>query len=141
MPSCPGLTDKQSLGRLSATVGAFGYVGGLACLVLCLGFIGKLGGDAWLPAAGHLDIRATNLLVAVWFTVFALPMFFGVRDHTAPAMTGRRTTSRQTLSMMKATLRQLPQYPDLLRLLVARLFYNDALVALIGCRDLHGHDA
>lgn len=127
----PQLGDAKTVGRLSGYGWALGYVGGLGCLVLSLGFVGAAGLGPWLPETDGLNVRATNLLVAVWFLVFAVPMFVWVRDS------GEATGEPGGLRAALATLRSLRDAPDLLRFFIARLFYNDGLMAIIGLAALY----
>jgi UMF1 family MFS transporter len=129
----PGLGDDATVGRLSGYGWALGYVGGLLALALCLGFTGVGGREPWLPAEGGLNVRATNLLVAIWLLLFALPTFVLVRDRAVRA----RGAWRGSLHEVASTVRGLAGHPDLLRLLIARLFYNDAVLALIGLASLY----
>lgn len=138
----PELASADAVGRLSGKAWALGFVGGLACLVLGLGFVGLDDGQGgyllgpWLPTEQQFHVRATNLLVAAWFLVFGLPMFVGVRDRGGQAGKDGRTL-RDVVQEVVATVRSLPSYPDLLRFLVARLFYNDAVIATVGLAALY----
>lgn len=121
----PSLGDEDSVGRLSGKGWAFGYVGGLSCLAICL-----------LMLKSGLSVQDCNLLVAGWFLVFALPMFLfvpvrGIRPGAKAASVG------ETMAQVLRLLRSLREFPDLTRLLIARLFYNDALIALIGLSSLY----
>lgn len=129
----PGLGDGDAVGRLSGHGWALGYVGGLLALAICLGMIGKIGGEPWVSAEAGLNVRATNLLVAGWFVVFGLPMFLLVRDRATPVARPWGGSFREVARTVASLRRQ----PDLLRLLLARLFYNDALLALIGLASLY----
>ena len=42
---------------------------------------------AVMYVANHLNVRATLLLVAVWFVVFAIPMFLWVKQRTVAVKT------------------------------------------------------
>ena len=119
----PGLADPKSVGRLSGRGWAFGYLGGLLCLVCCW---------PWKQ-----DIPATNLVVAAWFLVFALPMFLRVRDRTPAVAPGQVAAVRGGIGAVFATVRRTADHVDLWRFLLARLFYNDALIALIGLSGLY----
>jgi UMF1 family MFS transporter len=128
----PELAPPGAVGRLSGRGWAFGYVGGLACLGVGLGMVGVGDFAPWVTAAGHWNVRATNLLVAAWFVVFALPMFVLVRDGPRPA-----AVPPWSLRAVLGTLKTLPRRPTLLRFLVAHLVYNDALMALITLAGLY----
>ncbi len=123
----PDVAPADRIGRVSGYGWALGYVGGLSALGLALvGFV-----DAETPwfgfsKEGYQHIRATNLLVAVWFAVFSLPLFFWVRERSAPAAVARAPLA-DSLRQLATTLREIRGYPDILRLLLARLFYADGL--------------
>ena len=132
----PGLGDASTVGRLSGKGWALGYLGGLLCLVVCLGFVGK-GFGPWLPADDGLNIRATNLVVAAWLLLFGLPMFLWVKDRSSPPKQSVAAPWSGAVRQVLRTIRSLRRYPDLLRLLVARLFFNDALVAIMALSALY----
>ena len=81
----------------------------------------------WLGVTtGRMEIRATNLLVAGWFLLFALPLFLFVPE--------RRTRSADSVKALFAelgeTAREIRRYGELVKFLVARLFFNDELVTV-----------
>ncbi len=127
----PQLGNEEAVGRLSGKGWAFGYVGGLFCLGLSL-----LMYEVLLPETDGLNIRAANLLVAGWFLLFALPMFLWVRDRPLNTPVPRQSLREAGKGVMR-TVRALRDYPDLLRLLIARLVYNDAVIALISLSGLY----
>lgn len=123
----PDVAPPDRIGRVSGYGWALGYVGGLTALALALvGFV-----DAETPWFGlekeaYQNIRATNLLVAGWFAVFSLPLFVWVRER--PARPGAfRGPLSDSLRRLITTFRQVRRYPDIFRLLLARLFYADGL--------------
>ncbi len=123
----PDVAPPDRIGRISGYGWALGYVGGLSALGLALvGFV-----DAEVPwfgfeKEGYEHIRATNLLVAGWFAVFSLPLFLWVPERPA-----RPDSSGALLSdpfrRLASTFREIRRYPDIFRLLLARLFYADGL--------------
>jgi UMF1 family MFS transporter len=75
------------------------------------------------------NVRATNLLVAIWFVVFTLPLLFFVKeDKTTASPRGRIVAD--TLSQLKQTFREIKRHREIVRLLIARLLYNDGLVTI-----------
>jgi UMF1 family MFS transporter len=130
----PGLGDERTIGRLSGYGWACGYAGGLLCLALCLLVVKTL------PAEDSLNFRVTALVVAGWFLAFALPAFLWLRDRAPPAAGPARTSLRDALAGVVATLRGLRGRPDLARLLLGHLVYNDALMAVITLAALYMGD-
>ena len=122
----PALAESHEIDRLSARGFAFGYIGGGLMLLIAFAMIQ---GYEFLgfPDRGAAT-RAGFLLTGLWWAGFAIPTFRHVRDSAflhppAPLPTGFRGYLR--------TFGELRQYPDLLRFLVAYLFYNDGIQTII----------
>ena len=133
----PELGDEATIGRLSGKAWALGYAGGLLCLAVgLLAFVGlEVGTTKFTPIvdeANGWNMRATNLLVAAWYLAFAMPAFLWLRDRGVPSALSTPRGLGKAAREVLATLRRLRSYPDLLRLLIAHLFYNDAVLAIIG---------
>jgi len=126
----PDIAPPARIGRISGYGWALGYGGGLLALVLALvlfvqpevpwfGF-SKVNGE-------HL--RATNLLVAAWFAVFSVPIFLWVKEDRSQVSPPGRVLS-ETLRQLSTTFREIGQYRQILRFLLARLLYNDGLITV-----------
>lgn len=119
----PGITTPERLGRASGTAWGMGYFGAIVCLVLALFiFIFPEQPPFGLDRETAEPVRATMLLAGAWFALFALPVFFVVRER--PPSKGRY---RQHLAEGWAVIRHTP---GMLRFMIARLLYADALVTL-----------
>ena len=126
----PAIVPAQKIGRVSGYGWAAGYGGGLVCLVVALlGFIGVGGAEPWLDLSqeGGFHVRATNLLVAAWFLVFSLPMFFWVRE---PEGGSGSLDLRGALGELKETFRKIRAFREVVKFLLARLIYNDGLITI-----------
>ncbi|WP_376098672.1 MFS transporter [Roseomonas sp. CCTCC AB2023176] len=126
----PSVTTTERMGRVSGLAWGLGYAGGLACLVICLYVLVRpnpspLGLDR--AAAEH--VRATALLVGVWWMAFSLPVLLSLRDPPG-ARPAIGAAARQGLAEVLSVLRGLPSRPMMLRFLIARLFYTDGLNTL-----------
>jgi UMF1 family MFS transporter len=142
----PGLVPAERLGRLSGTGWAVGYVGGLASLLLTLGWLAAspqtgrtllgvqplLGLDPLL----HEGDRATGPLVAAWFVLFSLPLFLLTPDQ--PRRTPVSRALRAGLGTLARTLRELPRHRALATFLLANMIYSDGLVALFAFGGIYG---
>ncbi len=108
-------------GRLSGIGVGVGYLGTLVTAVVLLG----------------LGITETPdpifLIAGILFAVFAIPIFLVVKEPPAPA--GRERVSwadiRGSFRQVGITIGHARQVPGLLRFLVGRLFYSDAVNTLI----------
>jgi MFS transporter, UMF1 family len=107
-----------------------GRIGGMGIGIGYLGSFLAVGTTLWL---GTGDRTRVLLLFAGMFLIFALPCFLLVRErgnpHPRPVFTARavRESTAQTLR----TLRSGSEYPGLVRFLVGRVFYTDAINTVI----------
>jgi UMF1 family MFS transporter len=128
----PEVSTPRTIGRVSGYGYFLGYVGGLICLALGLGMI-----RGWVPDIDYLHIRSTILLVAVWYLLFSLPLFFGVPER-APRRTASLTSYvRIGFGRLTQTLAHLRTLRDATWLLVAHMLYNDGLVTLIAMASIY----
>jgi len=133
----PDLVPRSELGRLSGSAWGFGYLGGIVSLVLVLGFMAAspetgrtlIGLEPLfgLDAASREGDRAVGPLTALWYVLFALPMFLFTPDQPRRRMAG---VVRQGLRQLGATFRRLPSERSYLGFLASSMFYRDALNAL-----------
>lgn len=128
----PGLAPPGWLGRVSGWGWAAGYLGGLGCLVLAL--FGLVQTEAplfgLLTTADQANVRAVAPLVAIWYAVFALPMFLFTPDQPSAGVPLRQAVGAG-LATLGRTLRQIRQYKDILRFLIASAFFRDGLTTLV----------
>ena len=127
----PDVAPPAKIGRISGYGWALGYVGGLLCMGLALVVLvqpemAPFGLD---KAAGE-HVRATNLLVAGWFALFSIPLFLFIKEEP-PASRGRTVDLvMESVRSLKETWAEVRRYRPIIRLLVARLVYNDGLVTV-----------
>jgi len=127
----PDIASQEHIGRVSGYGWATGYVGGLICLVLALvGFV--LPDVPWFGLAkdGAQNVRATNILVAVWYAVFSIPLFLWVKDRPMRPLETRESVLTAATRQLATTFREIRRYRQVFRLLLARLIYNDGLVTI-----------
>jgi MFS transporter, UMF1 family len=143
----PTLVPPERLGRLSGSGWALGYVGGVVSLAVMLlllianpetgrtmaGLVPLFG----LDGAAREGDRASGPLTAIWFIIFALPMFLFTPDIARTGLS-LRDAARGSLAQLRATFDSLPQYPGLKRFLIANMIYQDGLVALFAFGGIYG---
>ena len=128
----PDITRPEQIGRVSGYGWALGYVGGLLCLAIALVvFVNPETAPFGLDKASGEHVRATNLLVAGWFALFSIPTFLVLREVQVSDRPPLGTLIRQSFGELAETARELRRFRQIVRLLVARIFYNDGLVTLI----------
>ncbi|MFQ5468196.1 MAG: MFS transporter [Kiloniellaceae bacterium] len=126
----PEVAPPGRVGRVSGWAWGLGYAGGLACLALVLVLFVREG-TALVPLdrASAEPVRVSGPFVAVWFALFAAPLFLFTPDRP-----GRRAplgpTIARGLRTLAASLRALPGQRALGRFLIARMIYTDGLNTL-----------
>ena len=134
----PDIAPAERIGRISGYGWSFGYVGGLLCLAVAM--VTLVSPDTpWFGVSkdGMENVRATNLLVAVWFAVFSLPMFLWVRDRPVANRLSASAAITASMSQLRATFREVRRYRQIVRLLVARMIYNDGLVTIFSFASIY----
>lgn len=124
----PEIASPDHIGRVSGYGWALGYVGGLLCMGVAM--VGLVDNDTpWFGFSTDDDqhIRASNLLVALWFAIFSLPLFLRLRE---PSVGSRPAETKGSVRQLWQTLGHIRQYRQISRLLLARLFYNDGLITV-----------
>ncbi|MEM6467835.1 MAG: MFS transporter, partial [Pseudomonadota bacterium] len=115
-----------------------GYVAGILSLVLVLGFLAPApGGEKTLlglfpafgldPSQGEPQ-RATGPLAALWFVLFAVPLFLVVPD--APRRANPGSAVRSGLAALTASIKSLPGERSLFAFLIGSMLYRDALAGV-----------
>jgi len=131
------VAPNTMLGRVSGWGWGVGYFGGLCCLGLAL--VGLVQPEVpWFGfstgAAEH--IRATALLVAVWFGLFAIPYFFFVPDPPASDRTVRQLVV-SGLDQLRRTVRDVRHFRPIVIFLIASALYRDGLATLFALGGLY----
>ncbi len=124
-----GLARLGAEGRLSGYAWGLGYLGGLLGLALVLVLFVQANPPLFgLDKEQAEHLRISGPFVALWYFIFALPLFLFVPDKPAQASLGQAT--RTGLRTLWATLRQWRDYKDIFRFLIARMIYTDGLNTL-----------
>lgn len=126
----PDLVPKSRVGRWSGWGWSAGYAGGLAGLLLA-GLLFLM--PEQLPfgldrdQGGH--IRASALLVAAWYLLFALPLFLFTPDVPASGK-GLRQAMKDGYAQLLDMIKEVRPYRGIVRFLIALMIYHNGLVAL-----------
>jgi UMF1 family MFS transporter len=121
----PDLSPQDYLGRISGWGWGLGYFGGLAALSIALyGFIQAK--PTWLNTETFEQIRICGPLVALWFAVFALPLFVMIPEPSNQKES-LLIAVQLGLKNLYRTLKQLPRQKELFTFLIAQMIYIDGL--------------
>ena len=127
----PEIAPPEKIGRISGLGWGVGYIGGLlAMLIAMIGFVSPEVPWFGLSKEAGANIRATNLLVAVWFAVFSIPMFLFVKVKKPVTSIPKVDVVKTGLADIRATFAELRRYKEIIKFLLARLIYNDGLVTI-----------
>jgi UMF1 family MFS transporter len=126
----PDLVPGARMGRWSGWGWGLGYAGGLCCLAfMLLGFVQTETPLFGLDKTAAEHLRISGPVVGIWMLVFAVPLFVLTPDTPA---TGKPLAVAVSagLKSLWATLRQVSQYGNVTRFLLARMIYTDGLNTL-----------
>jgi UMF1 family MFS transporter len=145
----PHVARVEEMDRVSTAGYAIGYLGGGILASLNLAWIqwpGRFGlphGPDVTEAARTLPVRLAFLSVAVWWLVFALPLFLRVREPPRRLEAGeaeRANPVRMAFARLGSTLRELRGYRQAFLMLLAFLVYNDGIQTIIKMAAAYGSE-
>jgi UMF1 family MFS transporter len=121
----PDVSTEANRGKIGGIGVGIGYLGSFVAI-----------GISFATGPDNQALRFT--IVAAAFLLFAIPCFLFVRERGNPrpqpiTMNGVRESIGETLT----TLRSSQRYPGLLRFLVGRVFYTDAINTVIAIMSLY----
>ena len=137
----PGIASEKEVDRVSTAGFAMGYLGGGVLFAFNLWMISS-------PATfglsdGGAATRLSFVTVAVWWVLFAIPLFRHVPESGARKDAGERageSALRAALRRMGGSLRDLRHHRDAGLLLLAFLVYNDAVNTIIRMATTYGDE-
>jgi len=121
------LAPKNYLGRISGWSWGLGYIGGLCSLLIALYFfVDAHGLFLHLNPKTAEQIRINGPFVALWFLLFGWPLFVWTPDRLSTGI-GYRKAITQGLKSLYQTLKAVKQHKEVMKFLLARIFYIDGL--------------
>ena len=145
----PHVARAEEMDRVSTAGYAVGYLGGGLLATLNLAWIqwperfGLPHGAGAPEAARTLPARLAFLSVAVWWLVFAVPLFLRVREpprRLEPGEAARASAVRVAFARLGSTLRELRGYRQAFLMLLAFLVYNDGIQTIIKMAAAYGSE-
>jgi UMF1 family MFS transporter len=135
----PHIARPGDLDRVSARGYALGYLGGGLLLVFNVLWLYR---PQWfgLPER-EIALRACFVSVAVWWLVFALPLFRNIAEPGGRE--GTRVSAHMVIdgwSRLKRTLKQIRRYRQLALFLTAFWLYNDGVSTIIKMAAAYGDE-
>jgi MFS transporter, UMF1 family len=121
----PEITTERSYGRVSGYGFAMGYVGSLLAVLLAYPLLS----DGFTPE-NYLNIRVSFILSSVIFFIFALPLFFFLRDSKKEVS---RSVSYLSIGIDRVltTVRNARRYSNIGKFLISYFIYFDAINTVV----------
>jgi UMF1 family MFS transporter len=133
----PEIARPEGLGRVSGWGWAFGYLGGMATLGVCIAYV------LWARGAGQSGeqyVPVTMLIVAAAFALAAWPTLAWLRERAQPQTTSVTGHVRESWERLWQTLRHARQYRDFMRLLACGAFYQAGVTVVIALAAIYAQD-
>lgn len=118
----PVVSTPETRGRVSGLGVGIGYVGSF--IGLAIGLI-TLDVQGWSHAA-------TFRLLGLAFLLFAIPTFVSIAEPVLPSLAGRPPGLRSILTDLGKSWRRAGEHQGVVRFLVGRFLYTDAINTLVG---------
>jgi MFS transporter, UMF1 family len=119
----PEITTHENIGKVSGFGWALGYVGGLLALLMSLFLI-------------RYDLRYVFPMISVHFFVFSLFTFFWLKEIRRPSK--HTNYFKVAYRRVYSSLKNIKQYPQLLRFILSYFIYNDGITTVIVFASIYG---
>jgi len=130
------ITSEKSIGRLSGYGFAMGYLGALSILLLMRPLL-----EGGISALNASNVQMSFLLSALFFALFAAPIFLVFRDENKRVGSILSVEAvLRSLREVRHTVTHIMNYPDLSRFLLAYFFYNDAILTVIAFSSIYAQN-
>ena len=121
------ITRTNNLGKSSGFSFALGYIGGILVLIICIKiFIDNTTFPFGLTKENSANIRATSIVVALWYLIFSIPFLFSLKKK----IENKKNGFTNSISKIKELVWN-NGLNNIGKFLIARMLYADGLNAII----------
>ena len=121
------ITKSNNLGKSSGFSFALGYIGGILVLIICIKiFIDNSPFPFGLTKEDSANIRATSIVVALWYLIFSIPFLFSLKKK----IENKKNGFTNSISKIKELVWN-NGLNNIGKFLIARMLYADGLNAII----------
>ncbi len=131
------IADPEDFGKVSGLGWAWGYLGGGALLALNLVML-RYPQMIGFPE-GFFTVRHCFVSVAIWWLVFAIPIFRYIPASPGVAGSTFGRSLRSAFHSLGEILRRLRDLPNFMRFFIAFLLYNDGIETVIVMAAIFGN--
>ena len=127
----PDLSNNNNIGKISGYGWSAGFLGGLIALFIAYFlFVEPETPFFGVSKEEGQNIRAVNLMIALWFAIFSLPTFFVLKGRIKKNASFKNSFNA-SFKQIRNTFNEVRNYKEIVKFLLARLVYNDALITVI----------
>jgi UMF1 family MFS transporter len=122
----PELATPEAMGRVSAWGWAWGYLGGMLTLGICLAYV------LWAQGQGQTAgqfVPVTMLVTAVIYAMAASVTFALMKEHAKPQLTRQRSSSQW--QQLRQTFQEAKAYKDFMQLMACAVAYQGGVAVAI----------
>lgn len=127
------IAHPDDMGKVSGLGWGLGYLGGGLCLVVNLAMLLK---PQWF-GFDKLSVNSTFPVVAIWWFIFAIPLFLWVKESRVSAGAGMNFV-KAGFSRLKTTFREVRRYKQLGLFLIAYMLFNEGIETTIISASIFG---
>jgi UMF1 family MFS transporter len=127
----PEIAEPEEIGRVSGYGWAIGLMGGIVCLFLVLGLV-MFNEGTWI-------VRLSLVITAVYFAVFATPIFRLLRERAKPqSMPPGENYLTIAIKRLRHTVMTVREHREFIKYIIAFLIYNDGILMTISFAAIFG---
>lgn len=124
------VANSTSIGKVSGLGWTAGYIGAIVCLLICLfGLVERNISFFRLDIDRSEHIRATAIVVGLWWLIFSLPFFIFYKEGKQAAPFSSASIPEGFTRLLN-TIKNIKHYQPIMVFLVARMFYADGLLVV-----------
>lgn len=127
----PEIAEKDEIGRVSGYGWAIGLMGGIVCLFIVLGLVTAFEGTE--------IVRLSLVITAVYFAIFAIPIFTILRERAEPQkLPAGENYFSIAIQRLRHTFQSVRDYREFIKYIIAFLIYNDGILMTINFAAIFG---
>jgi len=134
----PHVAKPEDQDEVSNQGYALGYLGGGLLLAINVVMINVIPDNVFGFPFEYAGIRLSLASVAVWWTVFSIPLLRQVPEPQTANEVGSTNVIAGSFKQLGSTLREIRNYTELFKFLIAFLIYNDGIGTIIGVAAIYG---
>ena len=134
----PHVAKPEDQDEVSNQGYALGYLGGGLLLAINVVMINVIPDNVFGFPFEYAGIRLSLASVAVWWTVFSIPLLRQVPEPKTANEIGSANVVMGSFKQLGTTLREIRNYGELFKFLIAFLIYNDGIGTIIGVAAIYG---